>query len=185
MLTAQQKKRENIAEYIIYMWQVEDLIRANHCDMNRIRATIIPQYKDLSPELQLAVIDWWDNLVEMMRLEHKEEKGHLQILVNTVNEMNTLHHQLLASPKYLSYQMQFNAVIPLIKELELKTQPRPENDIELMLMAIYSSFLLKLKGRPVTNETQQALTVFGRFLALLSKFYKDDQAGKIDWEDEV
>ena len=29
---AQQLKERNIAEYLIYMWQEEDLIRANHCE---------------------------------------------------------------------------------------------------------------------------------------------------------
>ena len=29
---AQQLKEKNIAEYLIYMWQEEDLIRANHCE---------------------------------------------------------------------------------------------------------------------------------------------------------
>ena len=29
MITASAKKRENIAEYLLYMWQIEDLIRAN------------------------------------------------------------------------------------------------------------------------------------------------------------
>ena len=29
---AQQLKERNIAEYLIYMWQIEDLIRANGCD---------------------------------------------------------------------------------------------------------------------------------------------------------
>ena len=29
---AQKLKEENIAEYLIYMWQEEDLIRANHDD---------------------------------------------------------------------------------------------------------------------------------------------------------
>lgn len=28
MITASQKRKENIAEYLLYMWQIEDLIRA-------------------------------------------------------------------------------------------------------------------------------------------------------------
>ena len=31
---AQQLKERNIAEYLIYMWQEEDLIRANHCPLS-------------------------------------------------------------------------------------------------------------------------------------------------------
>ena len=36
MLTASAKKRENIAEYLLYMWQIEDLIRAFGLDTDRI-----------------------------------------------------------------------------------------------------------------------------------------------------
>ena len=37
MIVARQKRKENIAEYLLYMWQVEDLIRANRFDMDAIR----------------------------------------------------------------------------------------------------------------------------------------------------
>ena len=39
MYISQQLKKQNIAEYLLYMWQVEDLIRANNFDMEKIRET--------------------------------------------------------------------------------------------------------------------------------------------------
>ena len=33
MFISKQLKENNIAEYLIYMWQVEDMIRANGCDL--------------------------------------------------------------------------------------------------------------------------------------------------------
>ena len=44
MKISQQLKEKNIAEYLIYMWQVEDLIRANKCDIDFIRNNIISRY---------------------------------------------------------------------------------------------------------------------------------------------
>ena len=41
MIIAKQKRKENIAEYLLYMWQIEDLIRANNFDMDLIRRTVI------------------------------------------------------------------------------------------------------------------------------------------------
>lgn len=38
------KRKENIAEYLLYMWQVEDLIRANNFDMDSIRRTVVDRY---------------------------------------------------------------------------------------------------------------------------------------------
>ena len=50
MLIARQKKKENIAEYLLYMWQVEDIIRACGGDMNLIRQRIIDGYQGLTDE---------------------------------------------------------------------------------------------------------------------------------------
>jgi hypothetical protein len=182
MLTAQQKKKDNIAEYILYMWQVEDLIRAHQCDMTLIRAKLLPGYQ-LAGEQLVALDSWWDNLTTMMKLENKETEGHLQMLVNTVNEVNDLHLKLLKTPKFVPYLIQFQAILPLIKELENKTTPKPSNDIELMLSALYNSFILKLKGQSITSDTEQALKTFAQFLAMLSKKYKEDQSGELDFED--
>ena len=41
MYIASQKRKENIAEYLIYMWQVEDMIRANDLDIDKIQKNII------------------------------------------------------------------------------------------------------------------------------------------------
>ena len=44
MFVSKQLKEKNIAEYLIYMWQIEDLIRANGCDIEKIKSTIIAPY---------------------------------------------------------------------------------------------------------------------------------------------
>lgn len=41
MFISKQLKENNIAEYLIYMWQVEDMIRANGCDMEKIKKTLL------------------------------------------------------------------------------------------------------------------------------------------------
>ena len=37
MLIAREKKKNNIAEYILYMWQLEDMLRALKLDMEHIK----------------------------------------------------------------------------------------------------------------------------------------------------
>lgn len=39
MFVSKQLKEKNIAEYLIYMWQIEDLIRANGCDIEKNKKT--------------------------------------------------------------------------------------------------------------------------------------------------
>ncbi|EJW99455.1 hypothetical protein EVA_12439, partial [gut metagenome] len=68
MIVARQKRTENIAEYLLYMWQVEDLIRANKFDMDSIWHTIISHY-DQPQEVKEEIAKWYEELIEMMRGE--------------------------------------------------------------------------------------------------------------------
>ena len=54
MLIAQQKRKENIAEYLLYMWQVEDIIRAFNFDMDVLKANVINRY-EVDEEMRLAI----------------------------------------------------------------------------------------------------------------------------------
>lgn len=104
MFISREKKKNNIAEYILYMWQAEDLIRVNKCDINLISSTIVDQYKvDEAQKAELT--EWWDNLIEMMKIERKEESGHLQFIINTVNDINNLHLRLLRDSEHIPYQL--------------------------------------------------------------------------------
>ncbi|PRZ00582.1 uncharacterized protein DUF4924 [Marinilabilia salmonicolor] len=181
MIVSRHKKNSDIAGYVLYMWQIEDLLRASKLDMNTIRETIIKQYEqpeDVKKELE----EWYENLVVMMQNEKKEESGHLQVITNTVNDMNRLHITLMHSKKEVGYQHQFMKAVPLIKELEEKMQPRPEHDIELMLAAMYNAFVLKLQGKEISEGTNEALKVFGKTLSMLSAKYREDQKGELNPE---
>lgn len=58
MFTAEQLRKQNIAEYLLYMWQIEDLIRANDCDIEKIKATVIPSY-GLDEAGAASVANWF------------------------------------------------------------------------------------------------------------------------------
>ena len=44
MIIASQKHKENIAEYLLSMWQIEDIIRANGLDIDKIKANVIDRF---------------------------------------------------------------------------------------------------------------------------------------------
>ena len=44
MIIAQQKRRDNIAEYLLYLWQVEDLLRACSLDIDKVEKAVIDRY---------------------------------------------------------------------------------------------------------------------------------------------
>ena len=59
MFVSRKLKEENIAEYLLYMWQVEDMIRANGMDVDRIRETLVtPARLDAEREKELS--DWYE-----------------------------------------------------------------------------------------------------------------------------
>ena len=44
MIIAQEKRKSNIAEFILYMWQVEDLIRSSGFDIDRLEEIVIRKF---------------------------------------------------------------------------------------------------------------------------------------------
>ncbi len=98
MFIAKKLKKENICEYLLYMWQVENLIRAFKLNMEHIDQQIIAQYPASEPEKK-EMNEWYESLIEMMRMEGKQESGHIQLNTNIIIELNDFHFQLIKSGK--------------------------------------------------------------------------------------
>ena len=181
MFVSRKLKEENIAEYLLYMWQVEDMIRANGMDVDRIRETLVtPARLDAEREKELS--DWYENLVEMMRLEGVSEKGHLQINKNTVTLLTDLHLQLLKSTKYPFYSAAYYKALPFIVELRTQGNNRNLSELENCFEALYGVLLLKLQKRGISEGTLQAVKAISQFLGILSDYYKKDKAGELELE---
>ena len=86
MIIAQQKRKENIAEYLLYMWQIEDLIRANNLDIENIAQNIVAKFS-LTEEQQKQMIEWYESLIDMMRREDVIKSGHLQLNKNVILQL--------------------------------------------------------------------------------------------------
>ncbi|WP_291530422.1 DUF4924 family protein [Bacteroides sp. UBA939] len=176
MKTAQQLKARNIAEYLIYMWQVEDLIRANGCDMDKIRLNIISRYPE---EERPALDEWYGNLVDMMRIEGVKEKGHLQINRNVIIDLTGLHVELLASPKYPYYSAAYFKALPFIVELRRKNGKTDEPELETCFEALYGILLLRLQKKEITPGTAKAMETISSFISLLANYYEKDKRGEV------
>lgn len=174
MITASVKKRENIAEYLLYMWQIEDLIRANNLDIDKIQTTIIDNYRDLTDSQRKDMREWYESLIDMMRRENVEKAGHLQINRNVIITLDDLHRRLLNDPKYAAYAAQFYHTLPIIVELRAKAGDNKSGEIETCFNALYGILLLRLQGKEISDETQQAAAQISKFLALISHYYKQD-----------
>lgn len=182
MIIARQKRKENIAEYLLYMWQVEDLIRANHFDLDSIRRTVIAQY-DQPDEVKEEIAKWYEELIEMMRSEGVKEKGHIQLNKNVIITLTDLHLRLLKSPKEMVYGAAYYKTLPYIVQLRAKSGGEDLPELETCFNAIYGYLLLRMQGKPVSQETQEAIKQISSFLALLAEKYREDMNGDLKLED--
>ena len=118
MYIANELRKKNIAEYLLYMWQVEDTIRAFDCSLTRIKREYVERF-DYSEEQKEEEIDWFGNLIRMMNQEGCREQGHLQINKVTMQTLIELHDQLLESTKFPFYNAEYYKVLPFIVSLKL------------------------------------------------------------------
>ena len=178
MIIASQKRKENIAEYLLYMWQIEDLIRANGLDINKIISNIIDRY-DLSPEQRKSMIEWYESLIDMMRREDVVTSGHLQINKNILGQLVALHQQILKDPRFADYHELFYRTLPYIVEPRGKAGDTPAGEIETCFNALYGTLLLKLQKKGITPQTSEAIAQISRFISLLVRDFHLDEEDKL------
>lgn len=180
MFTASIKKKENIAEYLLYMWQIEDIIRAYGLDMDRINAEIVSAYTGITDEQRTSLYEWYESLIDMMRSEGVVEKGHLQINKNVIIDLTDLHLRLLKSPREPFYTAAFYKALPYIVELRSKAQGAEVGELETCFSAMYGILMLRLQHREVSEETMKAMKDITSFLTLLAEKYRLDKAGELE-----
>lgn len=181
MYISRQLKQKNIAEYLLYMWQIEDLIRANGFDMEKIRKIVIDPYP-ISDEEKKELAQWYEDLIQMMHDEGVMEKGHLQINRNIIIWMTDLHLRLLRSPKFPYYSAAYYKALPFIVELRAKGADKDEPELETCFEAMYGVLMLRLQKKEVTEATQKAIKVIGDLLAMLAGYYIKDKKGELDFD---
>lgn len=180
MIVAQEKRKNNIAEYVLYMWQIEDTIRAFKFDINSLDERIISQYK-ISEQVQNDIRDWYVNLILAMQEEGIQTKGHLKIVSGVTDELNQLHKRLINEVKDENYLIAYNNAKDSIEAFKVKLQQTEANEIEVCFNALYGLLLLRLKKKTVSEETTKAMESFSNLLALLSIHYKSIEEGRAEF----
>ena len=184
MLIARQKRKENIAEYLLYMWQVEDIIRAYNFNLDEIEKNIVARF-DQPQSVRNEIKGWYSELIDMMLQEGVKESGHIQINKNIVIDLNGLHLALLKSPKEVAYNAAFYRVLPSILDLKGKSGAQDnENNIEPVFNALYGYMLLRLQKKEVSPETAEAVKQISSFAALLATKYRQEKDGELKLDEE-
>lgn len=183
MFISQQLRKSNIAEYLLYMWQVEDIIRAYGCSLARIRREYIDKF-NYTDEQKEEMADWYGNLVRMMNSEGCREKGHLQINKIVIQQLSELSAQLLSNAKFPFYNSEYYKVLPFIVELRKRGADKNENEIETCFNALYGVMMLKLQQKQVSPDTEHAIKEITTFIGMLSDYYHKDKNGELQIDND-
>lgn len=182
MFIAQELRKKSIAEYLLYMWQTEDIIRAYGCSLAVLNREYISRF-DYDEERKEELRDWYGNLIRMMNEEGKREYGHLQINEVLLKDVIDLHRKLLQSSKFPFYNAAYYKVLPFIVELRNKGD-KEVDEIETCLDALYGVMLLRLQKKEITAETERAVNEISTFIGLLSDYYIKDRDEGLKFEDD-
>lgn len=142
-------KRDNIAEYILYLWQIEDYLRA------------FPAASEQNSELH--------DIMQMMHSENIMEGGHLQLAQNALNELEELHEELLNTEA--TYRAAMLRLTPALNLLKAKTDRPTMSDLEACFILLYQVMMLRLQKREITPDTASVQTLVTDLLKYLSKTY--------------
>lgn len=181
MFISQELRKKSIAEYLLYMWQIEDIIRAYGCNLGRIRHEYIEQF-DYSEEQKEEMTDWYGNLVRMMNQEGCREKGHLQINKLVMQQLIELNTELLQSTKFPFYTSEYYKVLPFIVELRRRGADKDENEIETCFNALYGVLMLRLQKKKISPDTEHAIKEITVFLSMLSDYYLKDKTEPLEFD---
>lgn len=172
MFIAQEKKKENIAEYVLYMWQIEDMIRGFNFNIDTIEEQIINKTQ-VNNDLKLKLKDWYISLVDEMKKYNLETSGHVSVVQEVINEMQYLMQMLLNVTKDEKFIKFYESTKEALKEYGTISGNSELNDVEKAFTALYSKLILKLKGQEISQETEEYMMKFSKLLAYLSLKYKE------------
>ena len=181
MFIAKSIREKSVVEYLLYMWQMEDLIRAYGCSLTRIRREYIDRF-DYTDQQKDEEEDWFGDLIRMMNQEGKREKGHLAINEVLLQDLGDLHVRLLQSTRFPYYSAEYYRVLPFIVELRQKGD-KEIGVVETCLNALYGVMLLRMRQKPISPETAHAIKAITTFLGMLSDYYIKDRTEGLEWEE--
>ena len=171
MILADKKKKSNIAEYIIHMYQTEDLIRVFECDIEKIKEYVIKHIpEDDSSKEDMAI--WYSDLLSKMTQQGILKEGHLQEINEIVVELELLKEQLLISDN--EFKRKYDEAKSDITEMKSLSNGLISSDVQVCLNGIYGLLIAKINGREIPKEFQAALDKFGNVLSHLSFRYSQE-----------
>ena len=185
MIIAQRLRTENRAEYLLYMWQVEDIVRLYGADTDRICQEYLSRFNVEANEAA-AMRQWYADICTMMHSEGKMESGHLQVNETVLDGLSDLHRRLLAAPQFHAYRAHYEQVLPYIVELRAKQaakhteQTDRNSELRPLFELLYGVMMLRMQQKHISDETARAARETADFLAILSQLWIKDRKAELE-----
>ncbi len=178
MFISEQKREENIAEYVLYMWQIEDVVRACQFKIESITEFILDK-QELTDSDREKLSNWYKDIAQKMQLQRIEKSGHLHEVNDVVQELGALHNSLLTYYKDEKYASIYNVAENYLEEFKKVSNNPNASNIEVFFNALYAKLILKLQGKDISSSTDEAFISFTNVLAYLSAKYKKMKLGEL------
>lgn len=177
---AQAKRKENIAEYILYLWQLEDLLRALQFSPEAIYSQLVAP-REVDEEQKHIYLLWYMDIVNLLRKEDKEESGHLEHTLHLIADMHNLHLQLMHNPIGEHYRSTFARLLPQLPQLRTMIKKEDISDTEICFRALYAAMLYRIKGDAKRAEAiKDTIELVSPVVAELADMYRKVEQGEID-----
>ena len=177
---AQQKRKENIAEYILYLWQLEDLLRALQFSPEAIYSTLVKPRK-LDSQNEQILLAWYLDIAGLLAQEKKEESGHLDHTLHLIHDLHDLHLRLMQQQELgEDYRSRYALLAQHLPALRSRLGKESEmSDTELCFRALYATMLYRIKGNGEKAVTD-TIEVISPVIALLTEYFHKVEKGEID-----
>ena len=182
MIIAEKLSKTNRAEYLLYLWQVEDLLRAYDCDAERIGKEYLSRFTFKDDAEKQAAEKWYADFCSIMKSEGLRKQGHLPISRNVLQQLSELHAALTNSPKFPSYQALYLKVLPYIVELRKKNADSETPELQTCFELLYGVMMLRLQKREIGPETLHAVKEITTFIGMLSDYYIKDRTEGLEFD---
>ena len=177
---AQAKRKENIAEYILYLWQLEDLLRALQFSPEAIYSQLVAP-RQVEEEQKHIFLLWYMDIVNLLRKEGKEESGHLEHTLHLIGDMHNLHLQLMQNPVGEHYRQTFAKLAPQLPQLRAMIKKEEVSDTEVAFRALYAAMLYRIKGDAKRAEAiKDTIELVSPVVAELAAMYGKVERGEVD-----
>lgn len=176
MTIAERKYAENIAEYVIYMWQMQDLLRAVNFDVESLES-FLRSFLPTEEKIQEEKI-WFDGLAKSMKRSGAEEKGNVEEVQEVISELNLLHttlNTLLRDDEYIAANERAKENLDAYRE---RTNGKALSEVEAYLTALYGLMVLRLRKQEISEETKDAMKTFSDVMVLLALQYNKMKKGE-------